>query len=118
MTVKRRQGQSGQVFQRHESWYVRFYENRVIDGAVKRVRVAKRLGEVTTRGKLPPAAIQDDAEKQVIAANRPNIIPENVVKLGDFVEQVYFPRVAHLIRPSTLKGYEGYVIWSSEAAMR
>ena len=52
--MKRKRKQSGQVVQSHGGWFVRFYESRVIDGVVKRVRVAKLLGEVTTRGKRPP----------------------------------------------------------------
>ena len=107
--MKRKTGQSGQIFQRHGSWYVRFYESRVSDGQVKRVRVAKRLGDVTTRGKHPPKVIETQAEEILSAVNRPKYIPENVLSLGDFVERVYFPRVEQHLRPSTMKGYRD--IW-------
>ena len=108
--MKRKREQSGQVFQRHGSWYVRFYESRVMDGEVKRVRVCKQLAAVTTRGKNPPAAITEQAQQLIAAVNRPHYRPENVVKLGDFVERVYFPRIEQQMRPSTLKGYRD--IWS------
>ena len=60
--MKRKREQSGQIFKRHGSWYVRFYESRVVEGEVKRIRLAKRLGEVTTKGKNPPAQIERQAE--------------------------------------------------------
>jgi integrase len=108
--MNRKREQSGQVFQRHGSWYVRFYESRVVDGSVKRVRVCKQLADVTTRGKNPPPAIVEHAAQLVSAVNRPQYRPENVVKLGDFVERVYFPRIGQHMRPSTLKGYRD--IWT------
>ena len=114
--MKRKREQSGQIFQRHGSWYVRFYESRVVDGEVKRVRLAKQLGEVTTRGKRPPAAIERQAEDIISSANRPHLIPENVVKVGDFVERIYFPRIEQRMRPSTMKGYRD--IWRNQLKPR
>ena len=108
--MRRNREQSGQVFQRHGSWYVRYYESRVINGVVKRVRVCKQLGEVTTRGKVAPAPIAQRAREIVDAVNRPAYTAEKVVKLGDFVERIYFPRVEQHLRPSTLKAYKD--IWT------
>src|SRR5271168_1129364 len=62
------------------------------------------------RGKNPPAAIAEQAKQLVSAVNRPQYRPENVVKLGDFVERVYFPRAEQHMRPSTLKEYRD--IWT------
>ncbi|WP_109485462.1 tyrosine-type recombinase/integrase [Occallatibacter savannae] len=107
--MKRKREQSGQIFQSHGAWFVRFYESRVIDGEVKRVRVSKQLAEVTTRGKVPPHAVTEQAKDLVAEVNRPRCAPQNVVKLGDFVEKVYFPRVEQRLRPSTLKTYRD--IW-------
>ncbi len=114
--MRSKREQSGQIFQRHGCWYVRFYESRVVDGEVKRVRVARQLGEVITRGKRPPAAIEKQAEDIISVVNRPQLIPENVVKLGDFVEQVYFPRIGQHMRPSTIKGYRD--IWANHLKPR
>jgi integrase len=114
--MKRKREQSGQIFKRHGSWYVRFYENRVIGGTVKRVRIAKHLGEVTTRGKRPPASIEQEASRVVSDANNPQYIPEHVVTLGEFVERVYFPRIEEHRRPSTLKGYLD--IWQNHLMAR
>jgi integrase len=107
--MRRKREQSGQIFQSHGAWFVRFYESRVIDGEVKRVRVSKQLAEVTTRGKVPPQAVTELAKDLVAQVNRPQCAPANVVKLVDFVEKVYFPRVEQRLRPSTLKTYRD--IW-------
>jgi hypothetical protein len=107
--MKRTREQSGQVFQRHGSWYVRYYESRVIDGEVKRVRVCKQLAKVTTRGKVPPTAITQQSEDILASVNRPSCAPDKVVRIGDFVERVYFPRIQQHLRPSTQKGYRD--IW-------
>lgn len=114
--MKRRRQQLGQIFQRHGSWYARFYENRVVEGKVKRVRIAKHLGEVTTRGKRPPDKIEEEAQRILSGANNPQYIPENVVTLGEFAERIYFPRVEQHKRPSTLKGYRD--IWDNHLEMR
>lgn len=103
--MKRKREQSGQVFQQHGSWYVRFYESRVIDGEVKRVRVCKQIAEVTTRGKIPPAAVTEKARDILAAVNRHACAPEKVVQLQHFVDKIYFPRIEQHKRPSTLKAY-------------
>ncbi len=68
--MRRKREQSGQIFKRHGSWYVRFYE----------------------------------------------LMPENVVKLADFVDRVYFPRIEQRMRPSTIKGYRD--IWGNHLKPR
>ena len=114
--MKRKREQSGQIFKRHGSWYVRFYESRVVEGEVKRIRLARRLGEVTTRGKRPPADVEKQAEELISTVNSPHLIPENVVTLGDFAERVYFPRIEPHMRPSTMKGYRD--IWGNHLKPR
>jgi integrase len=86
-------------------WYVRYFEDRVENGEIKHVRVAKPLGEVKTRGKHPPRQIEDEAKAIVAAASVTNAAPERVLTVGDFVERVYFPHIEEHRRPSTLKGY-------------
>jgi integrase len=114
--MKRKRKQLGQIFQRHGSWYARFYESRVIEGEVRRVRIAQHLGEVTTRGKRPPAMIEQEAQRVLSSANNPQCSPENVVTLGDFAERIYFPRIEQQKRPSTLKGYRD--IWDNHLKIR
>ena len=98
--------QTGQLFQRHGGWYVRFYEDRVIDGTVKRVRISKRLGDAErSRSKKAPKEIEKAAKELVEPTNDPQIASALVLRVGDFVENVYLPRIELHKRPSTVKGY-------------
>lgn len=72
-------------------------------------RVAKQVGEVTTRGKRPPRNIEDTAREIVAAATVTNTHPERVLAMIEFVDRVYFPHIEQFKRPSTLKGYKD--IW-------
>jgi hypothetical protein len=67
--VKRRRQQTGYVFQARGHWYVRFFEDRMLDGKLQHVRVAKQIAEMTTRGKRPPREIQNAAKEIVAAAS-------------------------------------------------
>jgi integrase len=68
-------------------------------------RVTHSIGEVTTRGKRPPADIKTDAEQHMATVNGGTIPAERIATIGDFVERVYLPWIERYQRPSTLKGY-------------
>ena len=53
--------QSGTVVKISGRWYVRYWERRNVNGSVEQKRVSHLLGPVTTRGKHPPADIEDAA---------------------------------------------------------
>jgi len=96
--------------QKSGQWFLRVYESRVINGEVKRVRAAKPLGPVTTRGKHPPKSIADEAEQKLQEINRNALPPEKVLTIEDFMERVYFPMAEREKRPSTVSGYQD--IWN------
>jgi hypothetical protein len=116
--VRRKREQNGTVFQARGIWYVRYFEDRVENGEIKHVRVAKQLGAVTTRGKRPPKLIEDEAKAIVSAASVTNAAPDRVLTIGDFVDLVYFPHVEQHKRPSTLKGYTTYGTTTSNPVVR
>ena len=58
------------------------------------------------QGKLPPRQIEDEAKRIVSTACAANVAPDRVLKIGDFVDRVYFRHVAAYKRQSTLKGYK------------
>ena len=66
-------------------WYVRYFEDRVRDGQIKHDRVAKQIGEVTTRGKRPPQQIIDEAQRIVSEASVTNTAPNRVLTVKDFM---------------------------------
>jgi integrase len=114
--VKRQRLQKGSISQDKGIWYVRYFVDRVVDGQLEHVRVAKQLGQVTTRGKKPPHVIEEKAQAIVAAATVSNKSPEKAVTLGEFVESVYSPRIAQQKRRSTLKGYHD--IWENHVRPR
>jgi len=63
----RNRKQQGQIVRIGDRWYVRYWERRNISGLVERKRVTHSIGEVTTRGKRPPADIKTEAEDKQIA---------------------------------------------------
>ena len=101
--------QAGQVIRIGDRWYVRYWERRTISGTIERKRVTHQLGQVTTRGKRPPADIVDEAERHMATVNSGTIPPDRIVTVSDFVERVYLPWIELHNRPSTVKGYRD--IW-------
>jgi integrase len=101
--------QQGQIIRIGDRWYVRYWERRNIGGTLERKRVTHSVGEVTTRGKRPPADIKTEAEQHMATVNSGTVPAERIVTIGDFVEKVYLPWTAVHKRPSTAKGYRD--IW-------
>ena len=112
----RKRQQTGYIFKAHGQWFVRYFEDRMVNGVLRHDRVAKQIGEVTTRGKHPPEKIKDEARKIVAAATVTNANPERVLTMKEFVDHVYFPHIQQYRRPSTLKGYKD--IWRVHAEGR
>ena len=54
--------QNGHIVRISGRWYVRYWERRNIGGTVEQKRVSHCLGSITTRGKHPPADIEEAAE--------------------------------------------------------
>lgn len=100
--------QNGHIIQRSGKWYVTYWDKRSVEGKIERKRVTHYLGPVTTRGKKPPADIQQECDRYMsgINANVHDARPEYVVTVGDFVDSVYLPWVRAQKRASTLNGYE------------
>ncbi len=105
----RNRKQNGTIIRIGSRWYVRYWERRSIAGSIERKRVTYSLGEVTTRGKRPPADIKTEAARHMATVNSGTVAAERIVTMGDFVERVYLPWVAEHKRPSTAKGYRD--IW-------
>lgn len=101
--------QRGQIIRIGDRWYVRYWERRNIGGTIERKRVTHSIGEVTTRGKRPPADIVTEAERHMATVNSGTVPAERIVTIGDFVERVYLPWTEEHKRPSTAKGYRD--IW-------
>jgi integrase len=112
MAEKKRE-QNGSIILRSGKWYVTYWQHRNINGTVERKRATHCLGEKTTRGKHPPADIEDERKRfmATINANCQAVKPERVLTISDFVETVYLPWVRANKRASTVNGYEK--IWTA-----
>lgn len=105
----RNRKQNGTIIRIGDRWYVRYWERRNIGEAVQRKRVTHQLGPVVTRGKRPPADIENEAGRHMATVNSGLVCAERIVTIRDFVERVYLPWIDEHKRPSTAKGYRD--IW-------
>jgi len=107
--VSRNRKQTGQILRIGSRWFVRYWERRNTGGTIERKRVTHFLGNITTRGKHPPADIKTEAERHMSTINSGTLPADRIVTVGNFVEGVYLPWVMQHKRPSTAKGYKD--IW-------
>ena len=107
---RRRRKQAGSIVRDGNTWFLRYWEWRNVDGTLERKRVTHSLGPVETRGKNPPADIKQEAERKMAAVNSGSIPADRITTLGDFVERVYLPWLSMHRRASTTNGYR--LIWS------
>jgi len=119
--LKRQRQQYGNIFKARGIWYVRYFDTRVIDGEVKRVRVAKQIAKVREKingvlTTLPKAKARALAKPLLTKVNQLDRTPETAVSLVDFVERIYLPRMEQQKRPSTVKGYRD--IWANHLKAR
>ena len=105
----RNRKQHGQIIRIGDRWYVRYWERRNVGGTIERKRVTHSIGQVTTRGKRPPADIVTGAERHMATVNSGTIPAERIVTISDFVDRVYLPWIEQHKRPSKAKGYRD--IW-------
>jgi integrase len=97
--------QKGQIVKISNRWYVRYREHRNVGGVIQQKRISHCLGDVTTRGKRPPADIENAAAEHMATVNTAKIPAERITTMSDFVENVYLQWVAEQKRPSTTRGY-------------
>jgi len=96
--LRRKRQQDGHIFKARGVWYVRYFDTRVIDGEVKRVRIAKQIAQVREKingvvTTITKAKARDLAKPTITKVNQPDRTPETAVSLVDFVERTYLPRM-------------------------
>jgi integrase len=96
--------QQGQIFRRNGTWYVRFYQDEIKDGAPIRRRVCARLARYSDdyRSKKDVAPLVAQILSPV---NSGDAQPEGSLTLTEFVEQRYLPSRGKKLRPSTMRSY-------------
>lgn len=118
--------QTGQICRRGSNWILRYYEDRLQDGQIVRVRTTKVLApyEQCPYKESDEARLRRELESQIRAVLDPvnrngGNGAQGTLTLGQFIEQRYFPRLNQRlqmpagnelhIEPSTVKGYKD--IW-------
>lgn len=101
--------QTGSLYREGGFWYLRYYDDRVINGEVQRKRIAKRI---STAAGVSKSRARELADETLADITKPELAPEAALTLVDFVEKVYLPRVGQRVRPSTIRGY--HVIWDGQ----
>lgn len=96
--------QQGQVFKSHGAWFVRYYENQMVDGQSIRRRVTKRLAAVSPQFSRE-GDLHDEVQKVMDPVNRVATTPEGSLLLDDFVDRHFLPWVEAKRKPSTRKFY-------------
>src|SRR5262249_54201176 len=104
--MRKRKKQHGSVYREGGFWYVRYYDDRVIDGQLHRKRIARKLTSVEGVKKDKARELAEETLAEII---KPKLSPETALTFTDFVEKVYFPRIKQRVRASTLRGYR--VMW-------
>src|SRR5260370_4978569 len=107
--------QNGQVLRSGSQWVLKFYQDALVDGEVKRQRVTRLLAP-TSDYKTERDVRTGLAEKISTILSPVNAQHQTVsMSLGDFIRYRYFPRLEFRltmpagnelhIEPSTVKGY-------------
>jgi integrase len=117
--MRRAREQSGYIYKRGGWWVLRYRENVIEGGELKRRQLAKQIEPIRPehmRLKRPPPEIEDRAKAILQPLNSHAYTPEATHNLGQFVETVYFPNLETQKRASTVKGYKAR--WTSQLKPR
>jgi integrase len=117
--MRRAREQSGYIYKRGGWWVLRYRENVVDNGQVRRRQLAKQIEQVKPehmRLKRPPPEIEDAASAILLPINSNAYTPEATQSLGQFVENVYLVNLETQKRASTAKGYRAR--WASQLKPR
>src|SRR5262249_12666348 len=117
--MRRAREQSGYIYKRGGWWVLRYRENVLENGVLKRRQLAKQIEQVSPehqRLKRPPPEIEAKAKEILHPVNTHAYTPEATQTLGEFVDKVYFPNLETQKRASTVKGYKAR--WTSQLKPR
>lgn len=117
--MRRAREQSGYIYKRGGWWVLRYRENVLEGGELKRRQLAKQIEQVRPdhmRLKRPPPEIANKAKALLQPLNSHAYTPEATQTLTQFVDCVYFPNLETQKRASTVKGYKAR--WASQLKPR
>ena len=110
--------QTGTITKKGKWWVLRYYEDRVEDGVLRRVRSSQPIApRATYRLKSDVKPLADELLNKLAVNTKDSGHIDGTLTLKDFVEQRYFPHLEQRMQmsgelhlePSTVKGYRD--IW-------
>ncbi|MGA8527370.1 MAG: hypothetical protein WB629_14885, partial [Candidatus Sulfotelmatobacter sp.] len=96
--------QKGMIFQRGQSWVLKFYDTVLVNGMPKKKRVLKRLA--TVGPDYPTATSVETLAAEMLEPVNKQTAPASAEALASFLEHLYIPACKKELRPSTAAGYE------------
>jgi integrase len=94
---------------RNGSWFIRYKDNVIEDGAVKRRLMFKKLDVPDDREHRSEASVRAIATKFLLPINEGTQDVRSTMTLVDFVENVYIPEHVATLRPASQRQYKG--VW-------
>lgn len=99
--------QKGYVFHKGKSWFVRYCDDVLVDGAVKRKVVCKKLPVPYGGAYRTEASIKPFVRELLAPLNNGVLNPQSTMSIAEFVDKIYFPQYAsENLRTCTVKGYQ------------
>ena len=108
--------QTGYVFRRYGSWFIRYYDDvKQPDGSYKRKLVCKKLDRLGDGANK--RAAREEAKLLLAPINSGKLNPASTQTVAEFVDKTYLPEyVEKQLRPATMKQYRD--IWSNHLKPR
>lgn len=102
--------QRGYIYEASGSWFVRFYQNEIVDGVERRVQRSHRLSFVDKDHPTKTCKNVRRLAADVLAEVNAQVTPVVNQTVLDFWEKTYLPFAQENLRHSTVRGYEQ--IWN------
>lgn len=96
--------QSGYVFKKDGSWFLRYRDTCIVDGVKVRKQICKKLTSVCDRYRTV-RDVQPVADEILLPINSGKAKPESTLTIAEFAEQHWLPWVRENCKPSTVAGY-------------
>lgn len=97
----------GYLFRSGNSWYLRYRDNFVVDGQLKRRQKAEKIADYCDRYRTKRDLTQLVSEK-LASIQKSSKCPHSAQLFVDYVENIYLPFVERNMKPSTFAGYSTY----------
>jgi len=106
-------GQQGFIFKKGGSWFLRYRDDVIEDGQVRRKQQCKKLASVCDRYRVEKDlhALRDEILRPI---NNGKMRPESTLCVAEFAEGNWLPWARDNCKPSTVAGYE--TLWKTYLA--